>query len=60
MTPRYTIGVWVGNDQKTRSIGRGADGAKVALPIWIRMWKMKDRAHRSAGRLGRAERRVQR
>ena len=43
MTPRYTIGVWVGNDQKTRSIGRGADGAKVALPIWIRIVeKMKD------------------
>ncbi len=43
MTPRYTIGVWVGNDQKTQSIGRGADGAKVALPIWIRIVeKMKD------------------
>jgi penicillin-binding protein 1A len=43
MTPRYTIGVWVGNDQKTRSIGRGADGARVALPIWIRIVeKMKD------------------
>jgi penicillin-binding protein 1A len=43
MTPRYTIGVWVGNDQKTRSMGKGADGAKVALPIWIRIVeKMKE------------------
>jgi penicillin-binding protein 1A len=43
MTPRYTIGVWVGNDQKTISIGKGAEGAKVALPIWIRILeKMRD------------------
>jgi penicillin-binding protein 1A len=42
-TPRFTIGVWVGNDQKTQTIGKGADGAKVALPIWIRLVeKMKD------------------
>jgi penicillin-binding protein 1A len=37
MTPRYTVGVWVGNDQKTLSIGKGAEGARVALPIWIRI-----------------------
>ena len=44
MTPRYTIGVWVGNDKKTISIGRGMDGAKAALPIWIRILeKMKER-----------------
>jgi penicillin-binding protein 1A len=43
MTPRYTIGVWVGNDKKTASLGRGMDGAKAALPIWIRfVEKMKD------------------
>ncbi len=43
MTPRYTVGVWVGNDQKTISIGKGAEGAKVALPIWIRILeKMRD------------------
>jgi len=42
-TPRYTIGVWVGNDQKTQTIGKGADGARAALPIWIRILeKMKD------------------
>ncbi len=45
MTPRFTVGVWVGNDQKTQTIGRGADGARVALPIWIRiLQKMKDHA----------------
>ncbi len=43
MTPRYTVGVWVGNDQKTQTIGKGADGARVALPIWIRILeKMRD------------------
>jgi penicillin-binding protein 1A len=42
-TPRYTIGVWVGNDQKTQTIGKGADGARTALPIWIRILeKMRD------------------
>jgi penicillin-binding protein 1A len=44
MTPRYTIGVWVGNDKKTVSIGPGMDGSRVALPIWIRILeKMKER-----------------
>jgi len=43
MTPRYTIGVWVGNDRKTESLGKGMDGAHAALPIWIRVVeKMKD------------------
>jgi penicillin-binding protein 1A len=43
MTPRYTIGVWTGNDQKTVSLGRGMDGAHAALPIWIRIVEhMKD------------------
>jgi penicillin-binding protein 1A len=37
MTPRYTVAVWVGNDMKTQSIGKGAEGAKIALPIWIRI-----------------------
>ncbi len=44
MTPRYTIGVWVGNDRKTVSLGEGMEGARVALPIWIRILeKMKAR-----------------
>ncbi len=43
MTPRYSVGVWVGNDQKTQTIGKGAEGAKVALPIWMRIiQKMRD------------------
>jgi penicillin-binding protein 1A len=43
MTPRYTLGVWVGNDQKTQAIGKGFDGARTALPIWIRiLQQMKD------------------
>jgi penicillin-binding protein 1A len=37
--------VWVGFDEKKDSLGRGQDGAHVALPIWIEFWKeaMKDR-----------------
>ena len=43
MTPRYTIGVWVGNDRKNASLGKGMDGARAALPIWIRVVeKMKE------------------
>jgi len=37
MTPRYTVGVWVGNDLKTASLGAGMEGARVALPIWMRL-----------------------
>jgi penicillin-binding protein 1A len=44
MTPRYTIGVWIGNDMKTVSIGQGMEGAKVALPVWMRILeKMKEK-----------------
>ena len=43
MTPRYTVGVWIGNDMKTVSIGPGMEGAKVALPVWMRILeKMKE------------------
>lgn len=43
MNPRYTVGVWVGNDVKT-TLGPGMEGAKVALPIWMRILeKMKDK-----------------
>jgi len=42
MNPRYTVGVWVGNDVKT-TLGPGMEGARVALPIWMRLLqKMKD------------------
>jgi penicillin-binding protein 1A len=43
MTPRYTVAVWVGNDMKTQTIGKGAEGARIALPIWIRILeRMRD------------------
>ena len=42
MNPRYTVGVWVGNDVKT-TLGSGMEGARVALPIWMRLLqRMKD------------------
>ncbi|WP_257304619.1 penicillin-binding protein 1A [Geothrix campi] len=36
---RVVCGVWVGLDEK-KTIFRGADGAKVALPIWIDFMKV--------------------
>lgn len=35
---RITCGVWVGLDEK-KTLFKGADGAKVALPIWIEFMK---------------------
>ena len=37
MTARVTAAVWVGHDDASRPLGRGADGAKVALPAWLTM-----------------------
>jgi penicillin-binding protein 1A len=34
-TPEYTMAVWVGYDDPSRSLGGGATGAEVALPVWI-------------------------
>ena len=41
---RLAAGVWVGFDEKTESLGRGSDGARTALPIWMDFWSeaMKD------------------
>ena len=36
MTPRYTIGIWIGNDLKT-TLGNELTGSHVALPIWMRI-----------------------
>lgn len=36
-TPRYTVGVWTGNDEKKLSLGRGMEGSRAALPIWMRI-----------------------
>jgi penicillin-binding protein 1A len=41
-SPEYTIGVWVGYDDPSRSLGGGATGAEVALPIWIDIVKQLD------------------
>jgi penicillin-binding protein 1A len=36
--PSLAAGVWVGFDEKKDSLGRGADGGTVALPIWMDFW----------------------
>lgn len=36
--PSLVAGVWVGFDEKKDSMGRGQDGARTALPIWIDFW----------------------
>lgn len=41
-SPEFTIGVWVGYDDPSRSLGGGATGAEVALPIWIDIVKQLD------------------
>jgi penicillin-binding protein 1A len=37
--PSLAAGVWVGFDEKKDSLGRGEDGARAALPIWMDFWK---------------------
>ena len=34
-TPQITTGVWVGFDDKQKSLGRNETGARAALPIWL-------------------------
>jgi penicillin-binding protein 1A len=43
--PTLAAGVWVGFDEKKKSLGRGQDGARTALPIWMDFWAQvtKDR-----------------
>jgi membrane carboxypeptidase/penicillin-binding protein len=38
-SPEYCIGVWVGYDDPSRTLGNGATGGEVALPIWIDVMK---------------------
>jgi len=38
-SPEYTVGVWTGYDDPAKSLGGGATGADVALPIWIEIFK---------------------
>ena len=42
-TPKYTVGVWVGNDEKRIPLGPKMEGARAALPAWMRIvGKMRD------------------
>lgn len=41
-SPEFTVGVWVGYDDPSRTLGGGATGAEVALPIWIEIFKKLD------------------
>lgn len=43
-SPEYTIAVWVGYDDPQRSLGRGATGGDIALPIWIDTFRRMDAA----------------
>jgi penicillin-binding protein 1A len=36
--PDLAAGVWVGFDDKALSLGKGQDGGRVALPIWMDFW----------------------
>ncbi|HVT01741.1 MAG TPA: PBP1A family penicillin-binding protein [Thermoanaerobaculia bacterium] len=41
-SPEFCVGVWVGYDDPSRSLGGGATGADVALPIWSAFFKEID------------------
>ncbi|MEA2462513.1 MAG: penicillin-binding protein [Acidobacteriota bacterium] len=38
-SPEFTVGVWAGYDDPSKSLGGGATGADVTLPIWIDIFK---------------------
>lgn len=41
-SPEFTVDIWIGYDDPSRSLGGGATGAEVALPIWIEIFKKLD------------------
>src|SRR5260221_4453042 len=41
-SPEYTVGVWTGYDDPSKTLGGGGTGAAVALPIWIDIFKQID------------------
>ena len=41
-SPELAVGVWVGYDDPRKTLGGGATGADVALPIWIDFFKAID------------------
>src|SRR5687768_12721243 len=43
-SPEFTVGVWNGYDDPAKSLGGGATGADISLPIWIDIFKI-GRAH---------------
>ncbi|HUP63398.1 MAG TPA: PBP1A family penicillin-binding protein [Thermoanaerobaculia bacterium] len=38
-SPEFTVGVWNGFDDPSKSLGGGATGADISLPIWIDIFK---------------------
>lgn len=48
-SPEFTVGIWNGYDDPSRSLGGGATGADVSLPIWIDIFKQfEDKKLRTA------------
>jgi len=41
-SPEFCVGVWIGYDDPSRTLGPGATGAEVALPVWIEIFKQID------------------
>jgi penicillin-binding protein 1A len=41
-SPEYAVGVWVGYDDPSKTLGTGATGADVALPIWMELFQKAD------------------
>ncbi|MDR1952440.1 MAG: PBP1A family penicillin-binding protein [Elusimicrobiota bacterium] len=39
-TPEYVTGVWIGYDDQSVTLGRGATGGTVAAPIWTQIMKI--------------------
>jgi penicillin-binding protein 1A len=38
-SPEFTVAIWAGYDDPSKSLGSGATGADVTLPIWIDIFK---------------------
>jgi penicillin-binding protein 1A len=41
-SPEFCVSVWIGYDDPSRTLGSGATGAEVALPVWINLFKQID------------------
>jgi penicillin-binding protein 1A len=41
-SPEFSVAVWIGYDDPGRTLGPGATGAEVALPVWIDIFKQID------------------